>query len=263
MRISVVLLLLLCSSAFAAPMIESDVVVLEAARLKADITGDAVAAEKIQQSINKRRQWLHEHNDKKFVLVNVAAQELQLFDANKLILQERVIVGRPGMETPSFTNAIKSIVFNPVWNVPPDLAVDMLRQMKEVGGWPGYTIYVDGTATPLDRVSTDSNYRIVQDPSETNALGKIKFNLPNKYGVYIHDTPWKHLFEESNRQFSAGCVRLDNADKLAAYILRVHRDDVMAVANTGVSREITLNAPIKVFIVNWEVWVDRDGNIQL
>ncbi len=214
--------------------------------------------EKLLPAFEERIEWLENHPDEKYVIVNVAAQRLQVIELGYKVIDEKVIVGRDGMETPSFDNTIESIVFNPVWNIPPDLAAGMLPKMQAVGGWNGYKIYVDGEiVNDINEVKPGMIYRIIQDPSEQNALGKIKFNLPNKYGVYIHDTPRKDLFDKEDRRYSAGCVRLQNADKLAAYLLNSERDAINSIADEQTTMEIPLSEPINVYIVNWKVYLDE------
>jgi murein L,D-transpeptidase YcbB/YkuD len=258
-----IFVLMLCWNQAMAFTSDEEFDMLESAVEEAVSVGDNLKANFLRQAIQDRIDWLIEHPETKYVIVNVNAQELHTIDNGQSVIHEKVIVGREGMETPIFENAIQSIVFNPVWNIPPDLADGMLPKMQEVGGWNGYNIYVDGTLVDdINQVSVGSDYRIIQDPSETNALGKIKFYLPNKYGVYIHDTSNRELFKEDDRRFSAGCIRMEHASKLAAYLLSSDVEAIDTITEERTSMEIPLSVPVPVHIVRWSVWFDIEGNLR-
>lgn len=262
MRYLILAVLLWCSNASAFTS-DEELEMLDAMVEEAVFVGDTLKAAYLREAIQDRIDWLIEHPATKYVIVNVNAQELHTINDGRSVIHEKVIVGRDGMETPVFENAIQSIVFNPVWNIPPDLADGMLPKMKEVGGWHGYNIYVDGRRViDIDSVKVGSDYRIIQDPSETNALGKIKFHLPNKYGVYIHDTSNRELFKEDDRRFSAGCIRMEHADKLAAFLLSSDIEAIDSMAEERTSMEIPLSVPVPVYVVRWNVWFDVNGKLQ-
>ena len=223
--------------------------------------GDRDKSRKIRNALAERNEWFALRpnvQQDSYVIVNIAAQRVRLVEYGQITFDEKVIIGRDGMETPIFDDEIIDIVFNPVWNIPPDLADDMLPKMKAVGGWNGYNIYVDGQLTDnIDEVEAGMDYRIIQDASETNALGTLKFNSPNKYGVYLHDTSSHHLFNEDDRRFSAGCVRVQNSNVLAARILNWDNEAIQSSIDEKTTFSIPLTSPLKVFIVDWKVYFDE------
>lgn len=239
--------------------------ILESALKDSLVNRDINRSQQLRDAIAERRDWYDNRPGIEYgtyIIVNVAAQRARLVEHDKITFDEKVIVGRDGMETPTFDDKIIDIVFNPVWNIPPDLASDMLPKMKAVGGWNGYNVYVDGMLVDsLDDVDVGMEYRIVQDPSESNALGTLKFNLPNQYGVYLHDTSSRHLFEETDRRFSAGCVRVQHADVLASKLLNWEVDAVHSTIMEQTTFSIPLPSPINVFIVDWQVDVATDGTV--
>lgn len=209
-------------------------------------TRDAAKSTKLIKEISKRELMLEKHYDSEFIVVNTEEQVLRLYKKGEIVLQEKVIVGKPETPTPSFTSTIQSITTNPVWDVPPDIAEDFIVRMRKTGQWAGYDILVNNESIKLSDLADEMKYRIVQEPSKRNALGTLKFNIPSHYGVYIHDTNKKELFEESSRQYSAGCVRMQHPDKLAAYLLNTTTNDVKLLVEKGQST-YAVN-PITVYI---------------
>jgi murein L,D-transpeptidase YcbB/YkuD len=109
-------------------------------------------------------------------------------------------------------------------------------------------------------------YRIRQEPGEMNALGRVKFMFPNKFSVYLHDTPARELFGENSRAFSSGCIRLERPLDLAALLLhddpQWSREQIDAFVGNGVERMVRLPQPIPVHLLYWTVWVDDAGALQ-
>ena len=146
----------------------------------------------------------------------------------------RAIVGREYREMPVFSARMTHLVFAPYWHVPPTIAAqDKLPLIK---GDPGYlaaqhmTLFSTATNRPVDPGSVDwsaitglrfnREYRLRQDPGPWNALGDVKFMFPNQFNVYLHDTPARELFERAVRDFSSGCMRIDQPLRLGAWLLR-------------------------------------------
>ena len=168
------------------------------------------------------------------VLVNAAAQRLFMYEGGQVVDSMRVVVGKPVYPTPMMAAYIRYTALNPYWYVPPDLAAeriapgvvkDGLKYLK-ARGYQVISSFVDKTPTIIDPKTVD--WKAVADGSELvyirqlpgagNAMGRMKFMFPNREGVYLHDTPDKELLEEASRLFSGGCVRLEDAPRLATWL---------------------------------------------
>ncbi|MBN9583193.1 MAG: L,D-transpeptidase family protein [Afipia sp.] len=198
-----------------------------------------------------------------YVILNVPDYTLKLMHNGKPVWTTRVVVGKPGTHaTPMLTETMKFITVNPTWNVPPSII---------------YNEYLPALAqdpTVLDRMGLklargpDGSVRISQPPGEGNALGRIRFNFPNKFLVYQHDTPDKHLFAKEERAFSHGCMRVQNPDQYAANLLGIalpseHYTPEKIKAMYG-RNEININfpTPIPVNITYQTAFVDDAGKLE-
>jgi murein L,D-transpeptidase YcbB/YkuD len=198
-----------------------------------------------------------------YVILNIPDYTLKLMHNGKQAWTTRVVVGKPGKHaTPELTETMKFITVNPTWNVPPSII---------------YNEYLPALAqdpTVLDRMglklarAADGSVRISQPPGEANALGRIRFNFPNKFLVYQHDTPDKHLFAREERAFSHGCMRVQNPDQYAANLLSI------ALPKEGYTPEkikglygrselnINFPTPIPVNITYQTAFVDDAGKLE-
>lgn len=165
------------------------------------------------------------------IVVNIPAFKAGYFNGGKKVWQDRVIVGKTDRRTPQIASTVQKVVFNPSWYVPNKLANrDVLpRASRDPGYWKrmGYMAYdksgqiVDVAADAnMKNVFAQKNLRIKQAPGPRNALGQVKFLFPNKYAVYLHDTPNKKLFGRDVRAFSSGCVRVREPLKLAEVLFQ-------------------------------------------
>ena len=198
-----------------------------------------------------------------YVILNIPDYTLKLMQADKQVWTTRVVVGKPGKHaTPELTETMKFITVNPTWNVPPSII---------------YNEYLPALAqdpTVLDRMglklarAADGSVRISQPPGEANALGRIRFNFPNKFLVYQHDTPDKHLFAKEERAFSHGCMRVQNPDQYAANLLSIALpkegytpEKIKAMYGRS---EININfpTPIPVNITYQTAFVDNAGKLE-
>jgi murein L,D-transpeptidase YcbB/YkuD len=176
-----------------------------------------------------------------------------------------------------FASAITHVELNPYWNVPPSIARREL--VPKIAADPGYLArhdmkvlpgYSGGAAVAPESVDWRrfgaSGYRLRQDPGPANPLGQVKFNLPNPYNVYLHDTPTKRLFDQDMRALSHGCVRVENAMALAARLLRAEpgwsEERLAAEAATGRNMQIPLTRSVPVEFVYVTSWVDPQGTVQ-
>ncbi|MEN8806114.1 MAG: L,D-transpeptidase family protein [Desulfobacterales bacterium] len=170
----------------------------------------------------------------RLVAVNIAGFEAVAGKAGKFDVTMPVIVGKTYHETPVFSDTIKYVVFNPYWNLTPSIArnetLPKLKKdshylkkhnMRIFKGWGPDAPELDATKIDWSKVSKkDMNrYRVRQDPGPDNALGTLKLVFPNKYNVYLHDTPAHGLFKKEQRAFSHGCIRMDRPAEMAAWVL--------------------------------------------
>jgi murein L,D-transpeptidase YcbB/YkuD len=170
----------------------------------------------------------------RLVAVNIAGFEAVAGKAGKFDVTMPVIVGKTYHETPVFSDTIKYVVFNPYWNLTPSIASNETlpklkkdshylkkHNMRIFKGWGPNAPELDATKIDWSKVSKkDMNrYRVRQDPGPDNALGTLKLVFPNKYNVYLHDTPAHGLFKKEQRAFSHGCIRMDRPAEMAAWVL--------------------------------------------
>lgn len=195
--------------------------------IKALNTTDAEKFKRIAINLD-RYKMLPKEMPKRYIWVNLPSYYLQVFDNDTLKLESRVVVGKPHTRTPLLTSAISDIVTYPQWTIPNSIIVkEILPGLKRNPGYlqrRGYMLMkgngetVDPYAINWAKYTKGIPYRVVQGSGDANALGVLKFNFPNKYSVYLHDTNQRYLFKNGNRALSHGCVRVQEWEKLAYYI---------------------------------------------
>lgn len=231
---------------------------------------------KLRMSLERWR-WMPRDLGARYILVNVPSFELELFDAqaHQPLLDMRVIVGRTDRRTPSLASEVTQLVINPAWYIPQRIArEDILPQLV---GDSGYLerrniriVSLNGEPTPsaeeaarLVREGQPFPYTLVQDPGPDNALGSIKFRLPNNFSIYLHDTPTQWLFEQDVRAFSSGCVRLQQPLALAEVLLRQEEawgnGRLRTTIDSGRREVVPLSQPIPIYITYMTAWVDAEG----
>jgi murein L,D-transpeptidase YcbB/YkuD len=239
------------------------------------------AEERVRQiELNMERwRWLPQDLGRQYIILNIASYELDVVEDTRRVITFRAVVGKPYRSTPIFSSRITSIVFNPSWSIPQKIAAEdilplikrdpdyLIRNKIRVFGGAGPGGEVDPATVDWSRVTASSfGYFLRQDPGLRNALGKMLFRLPNKYGVYIHDTPSQGLFRRAERTFSAGCIRLEYPVELAVYLLREDegwkKKEILKAIRTGREQTVRLPAPMPVHILYWTAWVDEDGIVQ-
>ncbi|WP_310469217.1 L,D-transpeptidase family protein [Sphingomonas sp.] len=193
------------------------------------------------------------------VIVNVAAQTLSMHEGGRAVDSMRVVVGKAKNPTPMMAALIRFTSLNPYWNVPPDLAAERIAPfvVKHGVGYlrsKGYQVLSDWTdsATVADPSTVDwqavaagtAEVRIRQLPGPGNAMGRMKFMFPNADGIYLHDTPEKELLSEASRLFSGGCVRLEDAPRLGAWLF----GQPLKPSGAGAEQPVPLPEPVPVYI---------------
>jgi len=166
----------------------------------------------------------------KYIWVNLPAYNLKVWDNDSLALESKVIVGKPGTPTPVINSEISDLIVYPTWTVPNSIIVkEILPGLKRNPGYlarKGLGLY-KSNGDPVDPYSVNWSkynkgipYLVRQGSGDNNALGVIKFNFKNPYAVYLHDTNQRYLFRNKDRSLSHGCVRVQDWEKLAFYIVR-------------------------------------------
>jgi murein L,D-transpeptidase YcbB/YkuD len=257
--------------------LEPDGIVSAATRAELNVTA-AARAEQIALNLERWR-WLPQDLGRRRILVNIAAQELQVVEDEEIVMAMRVVVGMQYKRTPVFSDTVRYIVLNPNWHVPRSIAVEELipkvradstylerfgMRLLTTGSDPQE---VDPRTIDWTSVRADSfPYRFRQEPGRLNALGRIKFMFPNSYDVYLHDTPSRSLFERAQRDFSHGCIRIERPVDLAVYLMRKNgtwdREAIETALDEGTERTIYLPKPEPIHLLYWTAWADADGTIQ-
>lgn len=221
----------------------------------------------------ERCRWFMNDLEPTYVLVNIAGFSLRYVEHGRNRWGTRVIVGQPYRETPVFKADMQYIIFNPRWVVPPTiLAKDVLPAIRKNSSYlrKKRLSIIDRNGVIVNPASVNWSqysggnfpYRLQQSAGDHGALGRIKFMLPNRYTVYLHDTPTKDLFEKSNRTFSSGCIRVENPQELARLVLqdslKWSRERILASINTGKTTTVYLPKRIPVFILYLTAFAEGD-----
>ncbi len=215
-----------------------------AATLKAMNTTPAERAQQIRMNMERWR-WLPRDRAPDRLEVNIAAAELDIYVGDQLAETMLAAAGRPTDQSPILNSEIGSIVFNPAWHVPKSIATkELIPKGRGYLASHGFTYVSDNPGAPL-----------LQKPGPGNALGRIKFDFPNAYSVYLHDTPGQAAFSRTTRTVSHGCVRLQRPEDLAKRLLAADPawpperiEQVLAGDETTRAR---LPAPMPVFLLYW------------
>ncbi|WP_295799021.1 L,D-transpeptidase family protein [uncultured Microbulbifer sp.] len=211
----------------------------------------------------------------RYILVNIPEYQLQLVEKQKVSLAMKTVVGKSSKRTPSMNSKVASVVFNPTWTVPRSiLLTDLLpkaRSNPEAMHKRGYRVVKYGTnnTNPISEKGIESaasgkaTLRQIAGPG--NTLGRVKFVVPNKQAIFLHDTQAQSLFEHHHRAFSHGCIRLEEPEELAYALLKPQGWDRTRVAQATTGDEsvtIRVDNPPAVFITYLTAWVDPLGRVQ-
>jgi L,D-transpeptidase YcbB len=231
----------------------------------------------LQDSLERWR-WLPEPYLHARLMVNLPEFILRGYDPDhKLDFTMRVVVGKVvgEHETPVFTHMMKYLVFRPYWNVPVDIArKELVPHMTNTHGYLASKNFevTDSKGTILTDYTTkqvaQGGVMVREKPGPKNSLGLIKFMFPNQYDIYLHSTPAVSLFEQTRRDFSHGCIRVQKPADLAAWVLQGQGGDwdlakVQAAMNSGPdNRTVSLKTPLPIVIFYLTAFVDEHGDIR-
>jgi len=176
-----------------------------------------------------RYKMLSDSFPEKYIWVNIPSYSLKLMNRDTLILSSKVVVGKPITRTPVLTSAVSEIITYPQWTIPESIVEkEIIPGMKKDTGYlrkKGYMIlnYKNEEVSPDSvnwaKYEKKIPYKVIQGSGDDNALGVLKFNFPNKYSVYLHDTNQRYFFGQDIRALSHGCVRVQEWEKMAFYIM--------------------------------------------
>jgi len=232
-----------------------------------DAGADTLAALNVPASVRvnqiianmERWRWLPDGFERRYILVNVPDQSAQFVEDGESKLYSKVIIGKPKTPTPIMRAVVTNVVANPPWDVPDDIAAKKLSK--------GCRADPDCLAAHHMTMATaeDGSFGLQQLPGDDNALGKIMLDAPNDYGVYMHDTPNKNLFDAKVREFSNGCIRTQKIFELATLVMGMDSDDpnttlVNAIA-TGETQHLALARPVPIYVLYWTAAAYEDGSV--
>jgi murein L,D-transpeptidase YcbB/YkuD len=232
----------------------------------------------LRVNLQRLRELTEQRIEDRYVLVNVAAFQLEAVEHHQVELRHRVIAGKPERQTPAVRATIKAINFYPYWRVPESVAhLDLIpRLVKEPEYLAKEQIRVlTGTynGPEVDPAQIDwrqadaTKLRFRQDPGPQNALGLLRLDMPNEHGVYMHDTPMKPLFNQRSRAFSAGCVRVQDVFALAEWVARNEQGweqpgRVQEILGAGQAFDLNLSRPVPVYFTYITAWAEPAGGVQ-
>jgi L,D-transpeptidase YcbB len=228
----------------------------------------------------ERWRWLPQDLGSTYVMVNVPEFVLRVVDGGKQVHAARVVVGKPGDETPILSSEIQEVAFNPYWTVPDKIKTEkILPHILDEAGVDGSgasvlqrnNLHISVGGREIDPLSVDwarvdiRSLNLYQPPGPDNMLGSVKFTFSSNQDVYLHDTPQKTMFAEPVRAESFGTVRVQSADRLALILLKQDQGwtdrRVAASIQNGHDQHVALKQTIPVYLTYFTLSVNGDGSI--
>ncbi len=224
----------------------------------------------------ERERWLNEKRGDRHILVNIPDFTAKIVDHGRVSFETRSVVGanKSDRPTPEFSDTMTHMVINPSWYVPRSIIVN--EYLPALRKNPNAVRHIEITDRRGRKVSRSSAnfakytarnfpYSMRQPPSKSNALGLVKFMFPNKYNIYLHDTPAKSLFSREVRAYSHGCIRLNDPFDFAEALLALQEEDPMGFfqsqLRTGRESRVNLDAAVPVHIIYRTAFTDTRGEL--
>jgi L,D-transpeptidase YcbB len=217
----------------------------------------------------ERWKWFPDELGENYILINIPNYRLDFIFEKDTLETKRIVVGKPSRKTPILSSKINNIVFNPTWTVPPTILKEDLvpSASKNLSYFSRNRITIidskKDTIKPKDWDSKNyKKYRYVQKPGYNNSLGLVKFNFPNKYMVYLHDTNHRDYFARSFRALSSGCVRIEEPLSFAKIILmeedeeRWKESEIDTIIKNAKTKVIPIKNSIRVYQLYYTSWVE-------
>lgn len=224
----------------------------------------------------ERSRWISRNIPEEFIIVDIAGFQISYYQNFNIKWTSKVQVGKSSRKTPVFNSQIKYIIFNPVWTLPPTvLKEDILPAIKKN---PDYLQkmkinVIDRKGMIVDPSSIDWSaysdkhmpYTFRQEPGPHNSMGRIKFIFPNKYFIYLHDSPSRSLYALEDRAFSSGCIRVEKNIELAEILLNDpenwNQQNIRNLIDTLKTKRVNLTKPMPISLFYWTIRFDEKGNI--
>ena len=231
----------------------------------------------IRVGLDRLRALSRVFDEKRRAVVNIPAFWLEVYDNGELALDMKVIAGMVKRKTPTLSSEIDHLIFSPKWYVPDTILFeDKLPHIKKDPSYlrkHGMRVYEKGGGE-IDPETVDWTqfqskhipYRVVQGSGDLNALGHVKFKFPNRYDVYLHDTPDKRLFKNAQRSFSSGCIRIEKPVEMASLLLKDkpewNEEKIKDAMNRSHEQFVPLSRTMPIHIIYLTAWVDKSGTTQ-
>ncbi|MEM7088417.1 MAG: L,D-transpeptidase family protein [Pseudomonadota bacterium] len=225
----------------------------------------------------ERERWLPRNRGTRHILVNQADFSAKIVDEGQVTFETRAVIGKNTHDrrSPEFSDVMEHMVINPSWYVPRSIITkEYLPQLQSNPNAVGHIQITDRSGRQVNRGAVDFTqftarnfpFSMRQPPSKSNALGLVKFMFPNKYNIYLHDTPQKNLFAREVRAFSHGCIRLADPFEFAYALLARQEEDPKAffqrVLRTGKETKVNLEQPVPVHLIYRTAYIGPRGEVQ-
>jgi len=226
----------------------------------------------LQLNLQRVQELAAKLNDDRYVVVNIPAASIEAVEMGQVAQRHTAVVGRIDRPTPILDAKIQEVNFNPYWHVPKSLIEkDLIKYMNDDPQYlTKFKIHIydakgnELQPTDIDWKTDDAvNYSFRQEPGAENSMGHCKINFPNKFDVYLHDTPGKSLFAENARFHSSGCVRVQDVGELVNWLLGPNggwdQAAVDAVFNSNERLDVNLKKPTPIHTTYVSAWANRTG----
>jgi len=205
----------------------------------------------------------------RYILVNIPNFELGVVEDDQILMTMRVVVGRTSRRTPVFSGRMAYMELNPYWHIPPTIAREdilaniwkdpeylLKTNIRVFKNWKAQAPEINPDSIDWSQITAKNlSFKLRQEPGPSNALGRIKFMFPNKFDVYLHDTPARSLFKKTKRSSSSGCIRVEKPIELAEYLLRADpkwtHEEILAAINNNKRQVVFIREPIAVHVFYW------------
>lgn len=243
---------------------------LDAPTLAAMNRGERAYETIVQRNLDRLRA-IPADPGRRYIVVDTAGAKLWLIENGQVRDTMQVVVGKPSMQTPQMAAYVRFLVFNPYWNIPPDLIRDSIapkvlaegpaylarQRLELLTGWGDAERMLQPEEIDWRAVADGKlRLRVRQRPGGDNFMGKVKFMLPNRMGIYLHDTPNRAAFAKADRRLSSGCVRVEDAARLAAWLMEGRQ---LPWSDPSPELRVDLPRPVPVYITYLTAVPDAGG----